>query len=531
MKTVMVFCKGMLMKRLQIRGYVVVLGALCGWLLLSPRPAVADGKFINTRITFTFSDDNFLVGPGESKISSPAAYMGNRNLSILDRTNPSNFDTLWTQLMLYKRFDYKTSFVPEAALSIRMQLNRDKLSYTLYDDSSYIRLNWYLDKKRTKNISAVFFPVDADKFRLGFNNDLTWGGTAVFPRNFSRHWAPGIKLNVDFGWWYVFAGFKTVLNRSASEEQLNNPGGNDKLLVERTFYGGLFGGGIEPIKGLWIEAHGGIFQKGTVATDRGLGKPILAYGASAQLSYAYGTKIGSKVDVRLYREYPDKIDPFEKEKYSRKMSAYIGLEGAFLFQNLSDPDVANSTKRVPAYAGYLKVKFKYDTFRVHLDGVVRTLDFILFNVPGLVPYQALSKFSKVTPEWLATLTADYTFKKIGLTLGLSYAFLIPATYKSIFDLQGPNPSTPDQGVKKLVVKGENSSDWSILPEGENQLPVHLLKFTIKWTWRDVVAIIAEVHYGYDPNTALLKRNAEGHLERRFDKPNSLGAGLITQVKF
>ena len=204
------------MKRVQTRHCVGALIVLCGWLVLSPRPANAQGKFINTRITFTFSDDNFLIGPGESKTSSPSAYMGNRNLSILDRTNPSNFDTLWTQLVLYKRFDYGSFFVPEAALALRMQLNRDKLSYTLYDDSSYIRLNWYLNKKHTRNISAVFFPVDADKFRLGFNHDLTWGGTAVFPRNFSRHWAPGVKVHVDFGWWYAFAGFKTVLPSKAS---------------------------------------------------------------------------------------------------------------------------------------------------------------------------------------------------------------------------------------------------------------------------------------------------------------------------
>ncbi|MCA9523208.1 MAG: hypothetical protein KC609_19665 [Myxococcales bacterium] len=514
------------MKQYLLKGAWILLGVLA-----IGRPAVAGEPFVKTRITFTFSDDNFLVGPGETKKSSPNAYMGNRNPSILDRTESSNFDTLWTSLVLYKKFDFKSIFVPEAALSIRMQLDRDKLAYNLFDDSSYIRLNVYFNMKREKLFYAEFFPVDGDRFRLGFHDDITWGGTAIFPRNFSRHWAPALKVAIDLRWFYAFAGFKTVLNRSASREQLNNPGGNDKLLVERTFYGGLFGVGITPVKGFWIEANGGIFQKGTIATDRGLGRPIRAGGVSAQLSYTYGDKIGRRVDLRLYREYAHTRDPLEKEAFKKRWSLFIAAEGTALFQTLADPDRADSTKLSPGYAAYFQTKFKYDAFRMHADFVFRTVDFILFNVPGLVPYQALSKFAKVTPEYLFTLAFDYTFRKIGLTPAISFAVLIPATYRSVFDLQGANASTTDQGVKRLVVKGENSSDWSILPEGEKELPVFMVKFTLRWTWRDVFALIGEVYYGRDPNTAQLKRNDDGHLLRRFDQPNSIGAGFITQVKF
>jgi len=76
-------------------------------------------------------------------------------------------------------------------------------------------------------ISAVFFPLDTDRFRLGYLYDLSWGGTAasinqsIFPR--IQGAAPGAKVQLDGDKYYPFAGFKPAT--TLPPQKVLNPGG------------------------------------------------------------------------------------------------------------------------------------------------------------------------------------------------------------------------------------------------------------------------------------------------------------------
>ena len=149
--------------------------------------------------------------------------------------------------------------------------NTGNLNAALFDAGSYIRLFYNTDSSRPKEgLEAVFFPLDTDRFRLGYLYDISWGGTAasinqsIFPRLNGS--SPGAKVQYDFGEGiYVFGGFKTA---SITQIQTNLvPGeqaGNEveNVRVNETNYGLLTGFGADLGSLFHIDAGGGYFQQG-----------------------------------------------------------------------------------------------------------------------------------------------------------------------------------------------------------------------------------------------------------------------------
>ena len=481
--------------------------------------------FLNTRITFTFGDDNVLVGAGETKRSSPAAYFGNCPTTALDRTSAIECARSSTSLILYKRLTLHPKFQPEAALAIRLNLESGDFA----DDGTYIRANYFMSSDHRRYWAITLFPVDSDRMRLGFFWDVSWGGTDSFPKNFRRGFAPGLRFDIDLGRWNLWAGMKAALIRSPADDILDNPGGNTIKNVERTFYGGLMGTGVTIGAGFRFDVNGGFFHKGTNTRQNALGKAIWAGGFSGRLSWSYGLPIGSQVDIRIFQQDPVRDALFQKEVFGRGLSLRAEVEATGLVQTLEDPDHVRSTKNEWSVMGHLGFALKYRRFRLHLHGIYRDLTAITYDVPGFVPYQALSEDVKTTPEIYGSLSLDYTFA-YDITVALTFGILKPATYVGTAPL-GLNASSVDLGRRKVVVRGAASGDWDILPPGDDELPIYMVRLDLKWNWYDAFGVIAQVYYGRDPNVAQVFQNAVGHNVRVFDEPNAVGLTLITRVAF
>ncbi len=490
--------------------------------------ASAQAQSFKTSLSFSFADNNVLKDSGETRVNSPDAYIGQMPEDFFRGFGGDEFGPSKLHLMLYGAADgVHPRFLPEAAVVLLL----DPVKGSFADGGSYIQASYFLSDDRKTGISLALFPIDSDRLRLGFHYDISWAGSDTFPKHFRKGLVPGLKLQLDMRRWYLFAGFKTALVRSPTEDILDNPGGNTNKIVERANYGVLAGLGVDVWGGLRFEVNGGYFQKGTNTRPNVLGQPIHSGGVSAQLSYHDGLPIGRRIDMRLYTEDPLRFDVLAQEEYDGGLSWNVAAEGTGLVQTLEDPDQVNSTLNEWSWAAMLTMSLKYKSFRVHLEGIVRSLPFITFNVPGFVPYQGLPESVETKPEIWAALSFDYFFEPIGLTLALTGGFLRPATYKGVVPA-GSYPEQTLQGVHTVVVRGSQAGgDWDILPAGEEELPIFYLKTTVKWTFGGKFAAVAEMTYGRDPNLSQVFRDFRGHAIRRFDDPDILGFGLMARMSF
>ncbi|MFT5429925.1 MAG: hypothetical protein ACI9OJ_000598 [Myxococcota bacterium] len=495
-----------------------------------PSPDTTDNAWPKTRISFTFGHENVLVKPGETKESVPGALFGACDKSILARTTSQECGGVAANLVLYKRLTFSKTFQPEAALSLRIRASDSGAD--MDDNGSYLRLNYFLSPSHDKFWALTLFPVDADRMRLGYHYDVSWGGTDSFPKNFRRGAAPGLKFDLDYKYWHFFVGAKGALVRSPADDILDNPGGNTLKNVVRVFYGGLAGFGVEFMDtGLRLEMNGGIFNKGTNTRQNAIGQDILAGGVSGRLSYRFGMPIGRQIDIRLYQQDPIRSELFEKENYKGgKFSMAAEIEGTFLIQSLEDPDRVNSTRNEQSWMSHVGFAMKYGHFRMHLHAIYRDLTAILFDVPGFVPYQALPENTETSGEIYASLAADYNIQPIDLTIGLKFGLLKPATYNGIVPA-GTTASSTDQGRRKVVVRGSGTGDWDILPAGEDELLVFSTELSVKWSFYDFFAVVGEISYERDDNVAQVIQDAQGHNVRVFDEPNRLGFMILSEMLF
>ena len=72
--------------------------------------------------------------------------------------------------------------------------------------------------------------------------------------------------------------------------------------------------------------------------------PVNSAGVSAQAVYHVGVPVGTSIDFRLYRNDPEVYQRFfAPEQYPGGLSYTVSLEGSYLVQTLSDPDVFGRT--------------------------------------------------------------------------------------------------------------------------------------------------------------------------------------------
>ena len=489
------------------------------------------GDFMDTWLTFSFSDDNLMTGAEDRSPRPGFHYTGNETFFDNYNSATTGYETL-AHLVLYKRMQ---SYFPhldlEAALVIQLENVVDEVTWDttteLTDDGSYIKLNYFFDAAAMSGdlLALTLFPIDSDRFRLGYSYDISWGGNVTWPTNTNP--VPGMRLRWDFGTGetstlggYALAGIKAarLLNEDINEVD--------------TFYGYLFGFGLDFSRALLWEVNGGIFEKGVFppqSVDHEVGGETMeSHGVSTRLTWRSGLSIGDSVDFRLYRRDMDAaVRAAQPEQYDAGFSHLVSSEVTYREQMMMDWDDPDTTLYQPAMAGDINLKLKISRLRLHADAVYRQMAYILFDVPGLAPYYALPDDAEVTDEYFFAVGFDYYFESSHLTLGMIGGYKHPATYQGSTDVPGV---AGDQNV--IVIR--DLGDLEILPAGEDPYDIITVKPTLRLDLADGFTILGEVQYTVDKNRTKYEDNSRGVAERVFEEgnvTNPLGFSLLVQARF
>jgi hypothetical protein len=507
----------------------------------TPPPGSGAGGFMDTRLTWTFGDDDFLHKTGELIPLSPTFSVGERPQYRLFFDNLNSRFTgreNVTHLVMYKKLPgFIEGLTTEAALVVRLDLGQlatqsGNLNSALYDTGSYLRMFYKTGSSDKTGLGLTFFPLDTDRFRLGYLYDLSWGGSAaninqsIFPR--LQGSSPGAKIQFDHEKFYVFGGFKTAT--IIQPEQVLNPGGESEVETVRvgeTNYGFLAGAGVDPVENLRFDVGAGYFQEGKFDLEDVRGKNVYTYGGSGRVVVHEKMPVPQSVDFLLYRNDPAKpLILFRPEKYDPNQFAWsISAEVDALQQHLKDFDVAGATKDQTAVGGAVQGVVKAGYLRVSATGLYKNLNFVVRNVPGFIPFETLPASAKTDPELFGALAADYHIAAAHLTPGIGGGFQLPATFRSEFSDGG----IPAQRV--IVVRQQG--DESILPYNKERTPVMQARLALRWDLSDMFAFVGWVQFIRDNNGTLVVHDpTEGTASLRvFQSPNRLGAAVAVQARF
>ncbi|HEY1087876.1 MAG TPA: hypothetical protein VGE37_09285, partial [Archangium sp.] len=221
---------------------------------------------------------------------------------------------------------------------------------------------------------------------------------------------------------------------------------------------------------------------------------------------------------------------FRPEQYPGGFTYQISLEGSFLGQTLVDPDRFAATRMQPAGAVALQARFKLDFWRFYAIGLFRTLSFIQFDVPGLVPYTDYSAGSTVRPELWGAVGGDRYFPGAHLTVGLILGVQSPASVSAPrFDFGGTTPPPGLTGSRTVVVRDVNL--FSILPADTQVLPIFSVKGTFRLDISEYFALLGEVFYNRDDNRVTFRDSTQSISQPVFEQPNQLGFNAVVQARF
>lgn len=507
-------------------------------------PPTRIGDFMDTRLSWTFGDDDVLHATG---IATPLS----QNFSIAERKQYRLFfDNLnsrfggrenLTHLALYKKMPgFIKRLDTEASLVLRFDIaslasNTNNVNQALYDAGSYIRAFVHTgdDPNGKTGIGLTFWPIDTDRFRLGYLYDISWGGTnasinqSIFPR--IQGLAPGAKLQYDGDGFSIYAGFKTA--SIVQVEQTLAPGTSEveQIRVGQTNLGVLGGASVDAGDWVHIDAGGGYFQQGKFDLPDVAGKPIFTAGFSARVIVHHkDMPVPQSIDFLLYRNDPNKPQViFKPETYTPDKTTWaVSVEFSNLFQNLKDFDKTGVTKLQPARALAAQANLKTGFFRSSLTGIYRDLPFVLRNQPSMVPFETIPANATTKNELFFAAAADYYFDGPRLTPGLGAGLQLPASFGST-----STTSSSAEIARTTVVREQGN--LSILPLNKKAVPIVQARASLKWDISPILSAIIWVQYIRDNNGTFVARDPnEGTLAlRTFVKPDFLGLGTSVQARF
>ncbi|UQA63346.1 tetratricopeptide repeat protein [Polyangium aurulentum] len=507
-------------------------------------PPVRVGDFMDTRLTWVFGDDDVLHQTGQAlplsanaSISERRAYrlfFDNLNSRFAGREN-------LTHLALYKKLPgFIKGLDTEASMVLRFDLASlarasNNLNQSIYDAGSFIRAFYHLggDKNGKRGISLTLYPLDTDRFRLGYLYDISWGGTnpfinqSIFPR--IQGAAPGGKVELSGDKYSIYIGLKTAT--IVQVEQTLTPGTSEveEIRIGQTNYGVLGGGSFDVTNWLHIDAGGGYFQQGKFDLPDVKGKSVYTGGLSWRvLFHDKDTPTPQSIDFALYRNDPNKpMIVFKPETYRPgKTSWSVALEATNLWQLLKDFDVAGATAVQQARATALQANVKTGFFRGSFTTIYRDLPYVLRNQPSFIPFQTLPRDAATSDEFFLALAADYHFPGPKLTPGIGAGLQLPATFSTATIDQSSAP------IERTVVVREQGN-IAILPVNQGAVPIFQARASLKWDISPILSAQAWVQYVRDNNGTFVERDpSEGTLAlRTFISPNFLGFGTSVAARF
>lgn len=509
-----------------------------------PSDVARSSDFVDSRLTWTFGDDDVTRATGDALPLSPKPGVGDRQQYRLFSDNlNSRFggrENL-THLVLYKKMPgYIENVDTEAALVLRIDMSqlaarKQDVNAPFYDSGSYLRVQYKTGKtadgKRPTGVDITLFPLDTDRFRLGYLYAISWGGTAasinesIFPR--LQGTAPGAKLQYTGSSWYGFLGFKTATITQVKAKTSGTGESNaDVTNIQETNYGLLAGGGADLGEMLRADAGGGYFEQGTFQDAALIGKRVYTMGASARLVAHQGMPVPASVDFQLYRNDPSApMVVFRPEEYRPGHTSWaVALEGSRLMQNLADFDRPGSTKLQPATAAALTGTVKSGYLRVQASAIYRDVSFVVKNQPGFIPFTSLPKGAKTQAEEFFAVAFDYHIPDLHLTPLASAGVQLPATFGSSFDAGGAEI----ERVQVVRAQGNVSN----LPYNKKRVQIIQARAGVKWDLSDLMSTMLWVQVIQDNNATRIEQAPDGSTYLRvFQSPTSFGFGVMGQARF
>jgi hypothetical protein len=502
------------------------------------------GDFMDTRLTWTFGDDDVLKATGLAFPLSPNISIGERRQYRLffDNLN-SRFggrENL-THLALYKKMPgFINNLDTEASLVLRFDIgalsrNTNNLNQALYDSGSYIRAFYHTDGNPNgkTGLGITLWPLDTDRFRLGYLYDISWGGTnasinqSIFPR--IQGSSPGAKVQFDAENWSVYAGFKTATIVQVEEAITPGTSEVEEIRIGQTNFGVLAGASVDAADFFHVDVGGGYFDQGRFDLPDVSKKPVYTFGFSGRIVVHHkDMQVAQSIDFLLYRNDPNKPQIiFKPESYTPGKTTWaVSIEASNLFQELKDFDAAGETAIQPARAVALQANVKSGYLRGSLTGIYRDLPFVLRNQPSYIPFQTLPKDAATSNELFFALAADYHFPSIRLTPGIGAGLQLPATF------QTNSTDTASSPINRTVVVREQGN-IAILPVNEAAVPILQARFSLRWDVSKILSAIAWIQYVRDNNSTFVERDpSEGTVAlRSFISPDFLGLGTSVQARF
>jgi hypothetical protein len=509
-------------------------------------PPGAHSDFMDTRLTWTFGDDDFTHQTGEAFPLSPNANVGDRpqyrlffdnlNSRFSGRENISH-------IVLYSKLPgYIPRITTEAALVLRVNMSAlasqsGSVNSVLEDAGTYLRVFYRTagPEDKPEGMGVTLYPIDTDRFRLGYLYDISWGGTnarinqSIFPR--LQGSAPGAKLQYDGTGWYVFGGFKTATIVEVQQRIVEGAGGEgaatDTVRVAETNYGFLGGAGGDITEFFHVDAGGGYFQQGRFEEPDVLGERVFTYGFSGRLVVHDKMSVPRSADFMLYRNDPNApMRLFDPERYTPgELSWAFSLEGSQLHQRLKDFDRPGTLDIQLARAAAVQANMKFGYLRTSLSAIYRDLPFVLRNQPSFIPFQTIPDGAKVQDELFFAAATDYYIEGARLTPGIGAGLQFPATFSSdAVDMFG------QQTLRTMVIREQGNI--TALPGGQERVPILQARASLKWDLSAMMSAVGWLQYRRDNNATKLELDPSGTvLLREFISPDFVGYGVALQARF
>ena len=495
---------------------------LTGEVAASPRVETDGG------LVFVFGDDDVLHSSGEAVPISPSAGIGDRDAYRLPFDGYGSPDT-----GRENRIDitlssaapgYVTGLETSAALKLSIDLQQltrggSDSAAVFRDEGSRIDLSLHLRDGAV--LGATLFPIDTNWFRLGFVDELAWGGTrssrdeSIFPG--TEGGVPGGKLYFTRRRMHAFVGLKTAALSEVA------PGG---LRLPETNWGFL--GGLRLEAGSWLraEAEGGYFEQGRLEQAGVEGRLAYSAGASGRVILRSGRELPSVPD--FFAGAPARIpgEHFFVWGRARTRGFALAIESSALVQRLQDFEALETTELQPARAFAVYGSADNDALEVRLGGFYREPSFVLRNAPSFPRFTTLPEALAQAPELSlslgATLRPARSLWIPSIDLGLRW----PATLTT----QGALDQFGQRILRTLVVSGPNR--LTPLEPGAGTVPVLQARLSLLLTASRQLSMLGWLMYRRDYNATRIELDAEGFARgRRFVAPDFAGGGLAVRAGF
>ena len=481
--------------------------------LLVPSTALAD-DFVDTRMVLSFGDDNLLAGPGETEEFSPRAGFGERggDETFFDNLDSRDSgDETQAHLVLYRKDEgFSPCVLTEAALVLQWSYMADERTgstrFDLRDDGSYLKLTWFHQEVGDDDytLALTAFPFDTNRFRLGYTWDVTWGGNRGIAAKPGQA-VPGARLTLTHGDVDAFLGLKTALVDDPAPRQDGTQPEQPAVAESEVYYGVLGGFGLDLADTVRFDLGGGFFQRGENPMINAYGLEKWATGVSTRLVFYRNADVRSSSEFGLYTNDPQ--DPrrwLSHPDVATEPSLTAQVEVSYLTQALASPDKVGETVLQPGLAGNVIVRGATGALSGSLNLFVRSPSFILFDVPSFTPNMDFPEQSETSNDVFAALGAQYVFPDLHLSAGLIAGVQFPATFKGLSP--GSVGVADAGGVRTVVIRDEGMV--SILPEGEEPLPVAVGKLVLRQGLSESMAAVLEVVFVNDPNQTLVTLSSD-----------------------